>query len=60
MSKNLPARRNAQVALREAKSLLGTTDRILAKRETRLAESDDGWIQRLWDWANENGVPDYE
>jgi Leucine-rich repeat (LRR) protein len=58
MEKNLPMRQNTQVALRKAKSLIGTTDRILAKRETRLATSDDGWIQRLWDWADENNVPD--
>jgi len=58
MSKNLPVRQNTQIALRKAKSLIGTTGRILAKRETRLATSDDGWMQRLWDWADENNIPD--
>ena len=52
----LPARRNAQVALRKAKNLIEVTDRILAGRDTRLTATDDGWIQRLRDWADQNHV----
>lgn len=57
--KHLPARQNTQVILRKAQNLIGVTDRILADRETtRLAVSDDGWMQRLWDWADTNEIPD--
>jgi hypothetical protein len=45
MTNHLPIRRNAQVALRKAKNLIEVTDRILAGRDTRLAATDDGWIQ---------------
>lgn len=58
MTQHLPVRQNTQIALRKAKSLIGATDRILAESAGKLASADDAWIQRLWDWADENEVPD--
>jgi len=55
---HLPIRQNTQVALHKAKSLIGVTDRILAQRETNLEPSDDAWIERLFNWADEKRVPD--
>jgi hypothetical protein len=46
MTNNLPARRNAQVALRKAKNLIEVTDRILAGRDTRLAATDEETVSR--------------
>ena len=57
MSDYLPVRRNAQVALRKTKNLIGVTNRLLADKKTVSLTVDDSWIQRLLNWADENDVP---
>jgi len=59
MNNNLPGAQNTQVALHREKSMINVTDRIFGQRETDLvASSYNAWIQRLWAWADANGVPD--
>ena len=41
---------NAKLSLIKSKNLLDITRKILDKK-------DDDWIQRLWEWADENNLP---
>ena len=45
------------MALHKAKNLMAVTERILAKK-TQLTAEDDSWMERLWAWADENGIAD--
>ena len=50
MNKNLAiVSQNNQLMLKKSKSLMAITNNIL---------SNDDWMQRLWDWADENQIPD--
>ena len=52
MKKNLSIiNQNNKLILKKSKSLMTITNNIL---------SNDDWVQRLWNWANQNGVPDYQ
>jgi hypothetical protein len=67
MNKNLPIiKKNTELTLSKTKSLINVTSKILSnkKRFEGLIEKennalvDDSWIDRLWDWADENDVSD--
>ena len=52
MNKNLSiVNQNNKLMLKKSKSLMSITNSIL---------DYDDWIQRLWDWADENNIPDYD
>jgi Leucine-rich repeat (LRR) protein len=56
MNKNLPTiRENSAITLSKTKDLMSITNKILAKKG-ELALTDDSWMQRLWDWADENNI----
>ena len=58
MAKNLPiSKQNSKVALHKAKNLISVTNKILSNKNN-LTVQDDSWIYRLWEWADENDVPD--
>jgi Leucine-rich repeat (LRR) protein len=56
---------DTKVALTRAKNLMGVANKLLAKsraKELKSAKSKelvyDSWIDRLWEWADENDIPD--
>ena len=52
--------KNSSLALGRTKSLLNITNKLLANRNSDLV--DNSWIDRLWEWADENlwdGYKDY-
>ncbi len=50
MNKNLSViNQNNKLMLKKSKSLMSITNNIL---------SNDDWVQRLWDWADENSIPE--
>lgn len=54
MKKNLPiVQQGSKVMLSKTKSLMSMTKKILGNK---LVLSDDGWMQRLWDWADANDI----
>ncbi len=54
MKKNLPiVQQDSKVMLSKTKSLMRITKKILGNK---LVLSDDGWMQRLWDWADANDI----
>ena len=54
MKKNLPiVQQDSKVMLSKTKSLMSITKKIL---DNKLVLSDDGWMQRLWDWADANDI----
>jgi formylglycine-generating enzyme required for sulfatase activity len=60
---NLPIPRPKQtgaLSLKRANQLLDITDKILTRSRQELALQNEAWMARLWAWAKENGVPDYE
>jgi len=60
MNKNLPVKQQtAKITLLKTKSLIGVANKILSNG-SGLASVDDSWMQRLWDWADENDVPDLD
>jgi Leucine-rich repeat (LRR) protein len=46
---------NSKLALSKAKNLLNTTKEILANKKISI---DDSSIERLWQWADKNNIPD--
>ncbi len=56
MGKELTTRESTDVALSKSKSFMGIIKNIFNNKVT--PENED-WMQRLWDWADENNVPDY-
>ena len=53
---NLPAiRQSTEVVLFRANILMDTANKILAKQSTDLV--DESWMERLWQWADDNDVP---
>ncbi len=58
MKKNLPAtKQDSKVILSKTKSIMGLTNKVL---NNKLELDDESWMQRLWDWADENEIPDLE
>ena len=56
MKKNLPiVKQNSQVILSKTKNLMGITNKIFSDK---IIADDDSWMQRLWDWADEFGIPE--
>ena len=56
IKKNLPiVQQDSKVMLSKTKSLMSITKKIL---DNKLVLSDDGWMQRLWDWADANDISD--
>ena len=60
MNKNLTIKQNTDLILKKSKSSLKITSNILSKRTSLIIQEDDSWIQRLWDWADNNDIPDLE
>ena len=59
MKKNLPTiRQSTEVALSRANTLMDVADKILAKQSTDLV--DEGWMDVLWKWADDNRIPEYQ
>jgi Leucine-rich repeat (LRR) protein len=57
MKKNLPTiRQSTEVALSRANTLMDVADKILAKQSTDLV--DESWMERLWQWADDNDIDD--
>ena len=58
MKKNLPTiKQDTKVILSKTKSIIGITNKVL---NNKLELDDKSWMQRLWDWADENEIPDLE
>lgn len=49
-----------QLALAKTNRLLAITNKILARQAELSTVVDDGWAQRLWEWADRNGIPNGE
>ncbi len=57
MKKNITTtNKNGKLALRKSRNLMTIADKILAKKTTKNLVEDDSWMQRLWDWADENNA----
>jgi len=56
MAKELTSRENTDVGLSKSKSFMGIIKNIF---NNKIILDNDSWMQRLWDWADENDVPDY-
>ena len=48
---------NAKLALTKSKSLLNITNSLLAKKDCNNL-LDENWINILWQWADDNNIPD--
>ena len=48
---------NITLSLKKSKDLITITDKLLSA-ETTKDLIDERWMQKLWDWADENDVPD--
>ena len=57
MAKELTTRENTDVALSKSKSFMGIIKNIF---NNKVVIDDDSWMQRLWDWADENDISDLE
>jgi Leucine-rich repeat (LRR) protein len=47
--------KDSKLALNKARNLMNITKKILAKKKTNNLV-DDSWIERLWEWADENNI----
>ncbi len=57
MKKNLPTiKQDSNIVLLKTKSLIGITNKILVNKTSKDL-ADYSWIERLWDWADENDIP---
>ena len=56
MKKNLTTNKNSKLALKKSKNLMNMADKILARNNSKDLDDDEGWMQRLWDWAVENDI----
>lgn len=52
----IPISENSIIALGQTKSAIALTDKLLDKNTA--SQDDDAWIERLWKWADENGIDD--
>ncbi len=53
---NLPVKRQkTNIALRKTKSIFDIAKKLLGSNSDLV---DDSWMQRLWDWADENEIPE--
>lgn len=60
MGNNFPViRQSADAILSKTKNLMSIGNKILAKK-SELSQSDDSWIERLWEWADKSNIPDLE
>ena len=57
MGKKLTTRESTDVALSKSKSFMGIIKNIF---NNKVVPEDDAWVQRLWNWADENSIPNYE
>ena len=57
MAKDLAVREGTDVALSKSKSFMGIIKNIF---NNKVVLDDDSWMQRLWDWADKNDIPDRE
>ncbi len=51
--KDLTTTENTDVALSKSKSFMGVIKNIF---NNKITVEDDSWMQRLWDWTDENGI----
>ncbi len=58
MNKNITIKEDNNLVLSKAKSLMTITNKILSNNQNNL--TDDSWVDRLWAWADENEISDYE
>jgi len=54
MKNNLTTTQNTDLILKKSKSTLNITKRILSGSKSLGVEVDESWMERLWDWADEN------
>lgn len=60
MTNNFPViKQNTTTVLSKTKNLMGVASKILAKKG-ELSLNDDSWIEKLWAWADQNNVSDYQ
>jgi len=57
MKNTLTRTQNTDLILKKSKSTLNITKRILSGSKS-LSVVDDSWIERLWEWADENEIGD--
>ena len=55
MAKDLTPREGTDVALSKSKSFMGIIKNIF---NNKVVIDDDSWMQRLWNWADENDIDD--
>jgi DNA-directed RNA polymerase specialized sigma subunit len=57
MQQNIvPISENGVISLSQTKSAIALTDKLLGKNI--VLPDDDAWMERLWKWADENGIGD--
>ena len=57
MKKNITiTNKDSKLTLTKSKNLMNIADKILAKKNSRGLAEDESWMQRLWDWADENNI----
>lgn len=55
----VPRKNDGALALKKTKNLMALVDRMLATAPSALAVvDDDSWMERLWAWADETGIPE--
>lgn len=57
MNKNLTIKQNTDLVLKKSKSTLNITSRILSAKSSLIAQ-DNNWMERLWNWADNNNISD--
>ncbi len=61
MKKNITTtNKNSKLILAKSKNLMNIANKVLAKKTSSDLVEDDAWMQRLWDWADANGIGDSE
>jgi hypothetical protein len=51
----LTVKKSSKLSLKKTKNLLDVTRKILTPRNN-IAVVDDSWMERLWEWADENDI----
>ena len=57
MNNKLTLKQNSKLALNKSQNLISITNKIL---NNKLDLLDNSWMQKLWDWADENNIPNIE
>ena len=60
MKKNLITIQSTDLVVRKSNISLSIIDNILSRNVSLSTEVDENWIEKLWAWADDNGIADLE